>query len=60
MFDMDIMNHAEIMGEMGHPFESVQIFLQREGYDLLNWNEDLAGREHIFTLGNGWVVCELV
>ena len=57
---MDIMNDAEIMGEIGHPFGSVQIFLQREGYDLANWNEELEGREQIFTLGNGWVVCELV
>jgi len=60
MFDMDIMNQAEFMAQRYEPFESVQIFLMREGYDLLNWNDDLAGREPIFTLGNGWVVCELI
>lgn len=60
MFNMDIINQAEFMAQCYEPFESVQTFLQREGYDLVNWNEDLAGRESIFTLGNGWVVCELI
>lgn len=60
MFDLDIINHAEFLAQMYEPFERVQIFLQREGYDLTETEDELEGRELITKLGNGWVVCELI
>ena len=60
MFDMDIMNQAEFMAQRYEPFESVQIFLMREGYDLSESMTDILQNEETWTLGNGWVVCELI
>lgn len=63
MFDIEIINHAELMIDIGYTFEEIHIFLQREGYDLVEgvnyFDMNIPDREFI-TLSNGWIVYELI
>ena len=64
MFNMDIMNDAEIMAECGCRLNEIQSMLFREGYDLVIDMEHARERglyfNDVFILGNGWVVVGLI